>query len=157
MTQRFVDNMQGAIEDRATGLVWQESYSYPEKGKYVDWYEANEYIQELNEKKIGGYEDWRLPLRLEIQSLYEIAKPFKSRGKTFYLHLDPIFELSYGSCFWTSETKLSAALGFEFDCGDRHWYPRGSLSGSVRAVRNTSDFQIMLTPSWIELSNKNLL
>jgi len=147
--------MNGAIEDRATGLVWQESYSYPEKGKYVDWYEANEYIQGLNEKKIGGFDDWRLPTRLELQSLYEIAKPFTSRGKTFYLHLDPIFELSYGSCFWTSETRLSAAMGFEFDCGDRHWYPRGSLSGSVRAVRSDCDLQLMVKSEWAGLASKD--
>jgi hypothetical protein len=135
MSERYVDNGNGTITDHRTGLMWQESYAYVDTGNYINWYDANDYTKKLNREKLGGHEDWRLPSRLEIQSLYEIARPFESRGKIFILHIDPIFEFSYGSCFWTSKTRLSAALGFEFDCGDMHWYPQGSVSGSVRAVR----------------------
>ena len=88
--------------------------------------------------------------KLEIQSLYEIAHPFQSRGKTFVLHIDPVFEFSYGSCFWTSRTKLSAALGFEFDAGDTHWYAQGSISGTVRAVRLSSDPSIQIKSRWAD-------
>ncbi len=151
MTQRFTDNQDGTISDTQTGLMWQECYAYPETGNYINWYNANDYINALNEKKLGGYDDWRLPGRLEIQSLYEIGKPFQSRGKTFLLHIDPVFEFSYGSCFWTSKTRLSAALGFEFDNGDMHWYPQGSISGSVRAVRASFDPKVLVDPAWIEL------
>jgi hypothetical protein len=151
MTQRFTDNQDGTITDSQTGLMWQEGYAYPETGSYINWYDANNYVQQLNDKKLGGYSDWRLPDRLEIQSLYEISKPFKSRGKTFILHIDPVFEFSYGSCFWTSKTRLSAALGFEFDIGDMHWYPQGSISGSVRAVRGALNPKVMVDPTWIEL------
>jgi len=80
--------------------------------------------------------------------LYEIAKPFQSRGKTFILHIDPVFEFGYGSCFWTSKTRLSAALGFEFDTGDIHWYPKGSHKGTVRAVRNDWQPRLMIDLSW---------
>ncbi len=121
MEGRFRDNEDETITDALTGLMWQESYAYPETGNYISWYEANEYIEKLNVNKLGGYSDWRLPSRLEIQSLYKIAHPFESRGRTFTLHIDPVFEFSYGSCFWTSRTRLSAALGFEFDTGDIHW------------------------------------
>lgn len=147
-TPRFADNGDGTITDRRTGLMWQESHSYVELGKYISWYEAGDYIRKLNDAGLGGHSDWRLPGRLEIQSLYEIGKAFKSRGKTFILHIDPVFDLSYGSCFWTSKTRLSAALGFEFDVGDMHWYPQGSLSGSARAVRLEMDRSILTRPSW---------
>ena len=119
MEQRFIDHGNKTISDARTGLMWQESYAYVETGNNISWYDAQDYISKLNLEKLGDYDDWRLPDRLEIQSLYEIAKPFQSRGKTFILHIDPVFEFSYGSCFWTSTTRLSAALGFE-----------GSLAGA---------------------------
>ena len=148
MINRFIDNGNHTISDSLTGLMWQESYAYVETGNNISWYDAQGYIEKLNNLKLGGYCDWRLPERLEIQSLYEVALPFQSRGKTFILHIDPIFEFSYGSCFWTSNTRLSAALGFEFDVGDIHWYPKGSLTGTVRAVRNSWSPQKMIEPDW---------
>ena len=146
--QRFIDNHNGTITDSHTGLMWQEGYAYRETGNYISWYDANYYIEKMNQKKLGGFADWRLPSKLEIQSLYEIARSFESRGKTFILHIDPVFEFSYGSCFWTNRTKLSAALGFEFDVGDTHWYPQGSISGTVRATRLNSDPSILINANW---------
>jgi len=143
-TNRFIDNDNGTISDSFTGLMWQEGYAYRETGNYISWYDASDYIEKLNQQKLGKYYDWRLPNKLEIQSLYEVAYPFLSRGKTFVLHINPIFEFGYGSCFWTSRTKLSAALGFEFDTGDTHWYPQGSMSGTVRAVRLNTDLSILV-------------
>lgn len=141
---RYVDNENGTITDSWTGLMWQENYSYVETGNYVDWYEAGKYVERLNQSRLGDHDDWRLPDKLEIQTLYQISHPFESRGKTYILHIDPIFEFSYGSCFWTDKTRLSAALGFEFDVGDMHWYPKASLSGCVRAVRlNMNPFKLI--------------
>lgn len=148
MDTRFTDNLDGTITDASTGLMWQESYAYVETGNYISWYDANEYITALNARKLGGHADWRLPDRWEIQSLYEISRPFQSRGRTFILHIDPVFEFSYGSCFWTSKTRLSAALGFEFDTGDMHWYPQGKISGSVRAVRLQSSRSLLIQEQW---------
>jgi len=148
MSGRFTDNQNGTVLDTRTGLTWQEGYAYPETGNYIDWYDACDYVERLNRDKLGGHGDWRLPTRLEIQSLYEIALPFKSRGRTFILHIDPVFEFSYGSCFWTGETRLSAALGFEFDQGDMHWYPRGSHSATVRAVRGEFAPALLVKPQW---------
>ena len=146
--QRFIDNHNKTITDSLTGLMWQEGYAYRETGNYIDWDDANDYIEKLNQQKLGGVSDWRLPSKLEIQSLYEIERPFQSRGKTFFLHIDPVFEFGYGSCFWTSRTRLSAALGFEFDVGDAHWYPQGSVSGTVRAARLNIDSSILIEVNW---------
>ena len=135
---RYTDNEDGTITDACTGLMWQEKYSYVETGNYISWYDAEKYIGKLNEARLGNQDDWRLPNKLEIQSLYEISHPFQSRGKTYILHIDPIFEFSYGSCFWTNKTRLSAALGFEFDFGDMHWYPKASESGCARKTECSS-------------------
>ncbi|MGV7219944.1 MAG: DUF1566 domain-containing protein [Nitrospinales bacterium] len=141
---RYIDNENGTISDSISGLMWQENYSYVETGNYISWYDAEKYVAKLNESKLGNHNDWRLPDKLEIQSIYEFSHQFESRGKTYTLHIDPIFEFSYGSCFWTSKTRLSAALGFEFDAGDMHWYPKASESGCVRAVRlNMNPFKML--------------
>ncbi|MBI4390243.1 MAG: DUF1566 domain-containing protein [Nitrospinae bacterium] len=135
MDQRYLDNNNGALTDSWTGLMWEESYAYAETGSYMNWREANDYIDRLNRDSLGGHSDWRLPSKLEIQSLYEHNRPFQSKGKTYVLHIDPMFEFGYGSCFWTNKTRLSAALGFEFDVGDMHWYPQASVSATARGVR----------------------
>ena len=144
MSDRYTDNNDGTLTDGATGLMWQESYAYAETGNYVDWYEAHAYIDRLNAKQLGGHCDWRLPDRVELQSLYEISLPFESRGRTYILHIDPVFEFGYGSCFWTWRSRLSGALGFMFDVGEMNWFPKGSVSATVRAVRsNMNPFQLL--------------
>jgi len=144
MTERFIDNENGTVTDSATGLMWQESYAYAETGNYCSWFEAEDYIAQKNAEGFGGHNDWRLPDRLELQSLYELEHVFESRGKKFVLHIDPIFEFGYGSCFWTWRGRLSGALGFSFDIGDRLWYPKASFSATVRAVRaDMNTFQLL--------------
>ena len=145
MSDRYTDNNDGTLTDQVTGLMWQESYAYAETGNYVDWYEAQEYIARLNANQLGGHADWRLPDKLELQSLYEISYSFESRGRTYVLHIDPIFEFGYGSCFWTWRSRLSGALGFMYDVGEMNWFPKGSVSATIRAVRsNMNPFKLLL-------------
>ena len=149
---RYKDNCDGTITDFLTGLMWQEKYSYPERGCYIDWQQAENYVTGLNSSKLAGFSDWRLPNRIEIQSLYEMNRTFESRGRRYQLHMDPVFEFSYGSCYWTNHRRLSAALGFEFDSGEINWYPIGSLSGSARGVRlNMNPFHML------DVFNKTLI
>ncbi len=144
--ERYVDNGDGTLTDSATDLMWQEGYAYAETGNYINWYDAGDYIAELNHKKLGGHADWRLPDKLELQSVYELKHEFTSRGRTYSLHIDPAFEIGYGSCFWTWHTRLSGAMGFAFDVGENLWFPQGSLSATVRAVRlNMNPFKLIRT------------
>ena len=116
--------------------MWQEGYAYRETGNYINWYSAKAYVEKLNEQQLGGhFTIGGFQINLKFKAFMKVAHSFLSRGKTFILHIDPIFEFGYGSCFWTRCTRLSAALGFEFDAGDTHWYPQSSMSGTVRAVR----------------------
>lgn len=143
---RYSDNGDGTLTDSATGLMWQESYAYSETGNYINWYDAGEYIEDLNRRPLGGHADWRLPNKLEVQTLYELSYSFESRGRTYFLHIDPVFEIGYGSCFWTWHTRLSGAMGFAFDIGEMLWYPQGSRSATVRAVRlNMNPFKLIRT------------
>ena len=144
MGSRYIDHCNGTITDIYTGLMWELKYSYSRNGRYLNWHEAEEYIAELNKIQLARNSDWRMPNRIEIQSLFEMDKTFKSRGRVYQLHMDPVFEFSYGSCYWTNCRRLSAALGFEFDNGEINWYPTAKLCGSARGVRLTMNPFLLL-------------
>jgi len=50
----FVDNGDGTITDRATGLMWEKNGSSKKKSFYY----AKKYIKSLNKKKFAGHKDW---------------------------------------------------------------------------------------------------
>ena len=51
--KRFIDNYSGSITDSFTGLMWQEGYAYRETGNYISWYDANNYIEKLNQPQMS--------------------------------------------------------------------------------------------------------
>ncbi len=61
----FVDNGDGTVTDRATGLTWQKDGS----PKPLTLKRATYYIFSLNDKRFMGYSDWRLPTVEELASL----------------------------------------------------------------------------------------
>jgi hypothetical protein len=139
----FVDNGDGTITDRATGLMWQRSGS----SKAVSWRSAKLYVDELNGTQFAGHSDWRLPTIEELASLVE-------REKVNGVHIDPIFYEKQKSC-WSADTKLNKVTGgrytswiVKFSDGiiirelwsssyhDLSWYPDLEGRWYVRAVRS---------------------
>lgn len=80
---QFIDNQDGTITDKATGLLWQKSGSW----RRINRKKANYYIHDLNRNKFAGRSDWRLPTVEELASLIE-KDPTDRDG----LYIDPIFE-----------------------------------------------------------------
>ena len=70
----FVDNGDGTITDRATGLMWQKGASRSP----IRFYETKEYVLELNKKNFAEYSDWRLPTIDELWTLLEKDKQINS-------------------------------------------------------------------------------
>ncbi|MCK5420241.1 MAG: DUF1566 domain-containing protein, partial [Desulfobacterales bacterium] len=66
----FVDNNDGTITDKATGLMWQKSGS----SKFLYNWDAKEYIKQLNRQRFAGHSDWRMPTVEELASLLERRK-----------------------------------------------------------------------------------
>jgi hypothetical protein len=99
----FVDNGDGTITDRATGLMWAKADS----GKTLNWEEALAYAETL---RLAGHTDWRLPDAKELQSIVDYtrapdAATTPARGPA----IDPIFAMTEPeSYFWTSTTHLDA-------------------------------------------------
>jgi hypothetical protein len=87
----FVDNGDGTITDKATGLMWQKSGSSRAK----TWKRARTYVKKLNQNRFTGHSDWRLPTIDELASLVE-------REKVNGVHIDPIFYNKQKIC-WSAD------------------------------------------------------
>jgi hypothetical protein len=85
------------VIDHATGLTWQQSGS----SRYMTFAEAEQYIRDLNEKRFGGYSDWRLPTLEEAMSLMELKK----HGD---LYIDPVFDKTQ-RYIWTADKSFAGA------------------------------------------------
>ncbi|GAG83554.1 unnamed protein product, partial [marine sediment metagenome] len=102
----FVDNGDGTITDKATGLMWQKSGSSRAKG----WKRAQRYVKGLNKDVFAGYSDWRWPTIEELASLVE-------REKVNGVHIDPVFDSKQKTC-WSADSNL---IGGEGRTGSEVW------------------------------------
>jgi hypothetical protein len=122
----YVDNGDGTVTDRATGLMWEKSGSKD----YINYEKAKKYIEELNRKQFAGYSDWRLPTVDEMTSLLEPEK--QSNGD----YINPIFDSKQWWC-WSADTVKGwmAAWLVYFLNGDVNWNNLFS-NNYVRGVRS---------------------
>lgn len=77
----FVDNADGTVTDRATGLMWAQADS----GSGMLWQAALDYAEGSS---LAGYNDWRLPNAKELQSIVDYSR---SPETTSSAAIDPIF------------------------------------------------------------------
>ncbi len=102
----FVDNKDGTITDKSSGLMWSKEDS--KAG--MNWNEALVYAKK---SKLAGHSDWRLPTAQELQYIVDYSR---SPDATQSAAINPIFSSSsitneakqqdYPS-YWTSTTHLS--------------------------------------------------
>jgi hypothetical protein len=107
----YVDNGDGTVRDALTGLIWQKANR---PGSH-NWDEATNYCARLT---LAGFNDWRLPARLELISIEDPS--FDRSGVIQYVLSDPALPL-----FWSS------TLAYGSD-GARAWFV-GGASHSTRA------------------------
>ena len=93
--KRFI-TQGGLVIDNLTGLQWLKDAN---PGEYpVTWQEALDYTSRMNNEKVAGRTDWRLPNRKEFRSLmaFETRKPALPEGHPF--------ENVFLNWYWTSTT-----------------------------------------------------
>ncbi len=107
---KFVDNKDGTITDKATGLTWMKSDS--QKG--MNWQEALDYAENL---ELAGKSNWRLPNAKELQSIVDYTR---SPATTNSAAIDPVFDVSSIKVnktiddypyYWTSTTHKRSGEG----------------------------------------------
>lgn len=107
----FVDNGDGTVADRATGLMWSQADS----GAGMTWQEALAWVEQKNQEGYLGYTDWRLPNAKELQSIVGYTR---SPAATGTAAIDPNFQVTSivdeGGVtdypfYWTSTTHVGEA------------------------------------------------
>ncbi len=103
----FVDNGDGTVTDRATGLTWMKKDS----GKTKTWKQALEYAETLTH---AGYNDWRLPNVKELQSIVDYGRAPDARNASARgAAIDPVFQLTDGESWsWTGTTHIENGGGY---------------------------------------------
>jgi len=123
----FVDNGDGTVTDRVTGLMWQKEGSPSE----VTFEGASDYAKALNAERFGGYTNWRLPTIEELCSLLEPIQNKKGQ------HIDPVFAgniYASWSCDRFVDVGIPRGLVVSFTRGDVV-ISSGSVSGLLRYER----------------------
>tara|TARA_Y100001960_G_C14565445_1_gene773010 strand:- start:295 stop:756 length:462 start_codon:yes stop_codon:yes gene_type:complete len=115
--QRYLDTGQ-VILDSKTQLMWFKLDFWQLEGKHLNWYQAQEYLQKVNNKKYYDHSDWRMPTVGEAKSLYERRKhnTDKDGDKIF---IDHIFPKGAGWSTWTSGEKGRTAVVMSYK--DEGW------------------------------------
>ncbi|MDA8140972.1 MAG: DUF1566 domain-containing protein [Desulfobacteraceae bacterium] len=121
-TGPLVDNGDGTISDRATGLMWQKDNPHQ-----MTWEQALNYCETL---QLAGRDDWRLPNRNELLSIVDYTRTKPA--------IDAVFPNTMPSEYWSSTTYVYStgdAWFVDFGYGAfRH--SNKSWTYNVRAVRS---------------------
>ena len=133
---RYVDNGNDTITDTKTGLMWMKKDAYQMKGHLLDWNESLVFVEMLNGETFAEHNDWRVPTRKELVTLYESGKT--NGAFVMNVHIDPIFATNGLASLWSNEPNgRYNAFGVVFNTGDIFSAPKSAKSKkSVRAVRN---------------------
>lgn len=115
----FLDNRDGTVTDRATGLMWMQSDSGllkagPRSDGRMDWPQALAWAARFD---VAGHRDWRLPNAKELQSIVDYGRSPQASGTPA---IDPVFSSAivsdeagrpgFGS-YWTGTTHLDGPKG----------------------------------------------
>jgi hypothetical protein len=116
----FVDNGDGTVTDRATGLMWQQA----DIGSGMDWEDALAYAESLT---LGGYDDWRLPNVKELQGIVDYTRSpsavdAANQGPAIDTDFFDITEIPSGTTnyspdygyFWTSTSAYHSTASPEY-------------------------------------------
>ncbi len=134
----FVDNGDGTISDTQANLMWKKDDSFKEFGYGINWFEAQDYCELLNEKKFAGYDDWRLCSFEEAQALFSFTVSNRDKDGA-EIHIDTLFEPGGGFNWWTYEEKpdyAQYAMIFSYITGNEKWENKDHEYCHVRAVRD---------------------
>jgi hypothetical protein len=88
--KRFVEKGPHVVQDTKTGIFWMKKDSWQDKGKFFNWHECCDYNDRKNLRKVGGFDDWRMPSFDEAKTLYDETCSNPGKGGVT-LGIDPVF------------------------------------------------------------------
>ena len=131
--KRFVVKGPHVVLDTKTGIFWMKKDSWQDKGKFFNWHESNEYNDRKNLRKIGGFDDWRMPLFEEAKTLYDETHNVAGKGGVA-LHMDPIFPEGAFKVQWLGGDTSTRRPRYDYSEGKEVYVDEYSF-GAVRSCR----------------------
>ncbi|MBT5653682.1 MAG: DUF1566 domain-containing protein [Nitrospina sp.] len=131
--KRFVEKGRDVVFDSKTRVYWLKKDSWQDKGKFFNWHEAVDYSDKKNLRKIGGYDDWRLPNEDEVTSLYDESCENPGKGGVI-LNIDPVFPEGAFKTEWIAGDTSTRRPRFDYSEGKIVFVEEYSF-GSVRICR----------------------
>jgi len=106
---RFGDQGNGPVVDNLTGLAWTKDPYTPgpyicNPGIHKTWQDALDHVACLNTNIYLGYNDWRLPNRKELESLFDYSQWHPALPAGY-----PFAGGNLSDSFWSSTTYISWA------------------------------------------------
>ena len=144
----FIDNGDGTISDTQANLMWKKDDSFKEYGYGINWFEAQDYCEMLNEKQFAGYDDWRLPSGEEAKSVFSFTQSNTDKDGA-ETHISELFEPGGGHNTWTYEEKPDYeqyAQKFSFITGNDMWEHKDNEYSHCRVTRDV--IQEEWEPEW---------
>ncbi|MGH7788796.1 MAG: DUF1566 domain-containing protein [Candidatus Binatia bacterium] len=147
--RNYTDNGDGTVTDNVTGLMWEKlsvDGSIHDVNAFYNWSAAfTTKIATLNSLSFAGYNDWRLPNRLELETLVDAGRTSPCIDPAFNTGCAGGCTVTTCSCtqtdtYWSSTTYKStptSAWQVYFNLGDVIGSPK-TATHYVRAVRGSS-------------------
>lgn len=138
--QRFIFSDQ-TVEDKETGLVWMRDANI---SGTVCWYDAIDFINQLNRHRYAGYNDWRLPTKEELQTLVDYANHHAS--------IDLIHGWRGLGLDWIELNELLNKIGFKNVQSEFYW---SFTSTDYAIIPNKVWMVLMREGVWLAAHNKH--
>ena len=134
---RFIRKKEHTVIDIESHLMWTRTDSMNDLEKWINYQESIDYVRNLCEIKLAGFNDWRLHTRDEMLTLYNVSYSIKDKFEKD-IHISDCFSPGGGFSMIAQQVSgrmrtfvLNLRTG-EFSQPDGLW----TLSEAARAVRN---------------------
>jgi len=133
---RFILCGEDTVIDTETRLMWMRTDSMNDMEKWANYQESVDYVRDLCESKIAGFNDWRLPSREEMGTLFNKSYSLKDKFEKI-IHISECFSPGGGFSMIAQQVSgrmrvfvLNLRTG-EYTQPDGLW----TLTEAARAVR----------------------
>ncbi|GJL79388.1 MAG: hypothetical protein NPINA01_23770 [Nitrospinaceae bacterium] len=143
VSENFQIKEDGTVVDTEEDLQWSVKDSRQELGKWLNWDEANSYVNACNEQKYLGYNDWRLPTKSEVRSLFRNDKAYRiiflKQKVEKPARRVANYQAGGETSVWTSETRYDSYAWKCYFPGAREVCVEQSVSTTGTSVRLVRD------------------